>query len=432
MTIDRNVTPNWESGVEQTLKFKTHVFRAEDGSEVRTATSIDPRVNWKFRASHFGSRNTGEMFLPGRNQGRLQRIPDPVEKFVATFSSGAFMIPSHYETPTSFVRKFQFEVGDFVFVAEHGFCEVTAINIVATSASGATFEAVVNNAPEDGAHIVHVTRIVRPATSGSGVVFTNTVGERSVDVDLHPPLIRSHVLDGGINFPEYRGYPLYDFKQNWGSQPQHNVSYESRGIDTSYGIPFTRQVGQLINQSTFQFSGFSEEQVRTICTQFIRSRGRHAPFYAPVALPDVPLSQPAMLGSNQVRTALLPPDLAVWDQQVLRNFLIDGPGGTQPIGLVNVEAGFGGSVITLDEPVNADAEGATSLRWMAKSRFANDGLKIQWQTNTVANVSFAVTALIDSFHEIRAGGFRVMFNGYYVVFPTVEFPQSVPNQWDQP
>ena len=431
MTINREVTPNWGQRVEQTFAFSTKLFRAEDGSEVRVATALDPRVMWKFTAVHFKNRNKGEKYLPGRNQGAEQRIPDPVEKFVATFASGVFFQPNRLVGGFN-VAKFAFEVGDVLFVAEHGFCTITGVGVASSPPEGIIYNATVDNPPPDGAHMVHVTRVVRNNNTMTGLMMTSSVGQRTVNVSMVPPVDRTHLMDSAVEFPQYRGYPLFDFDVDWSTNPQHEVSFETRGIDTSYGIPFTRQIGQLVNQSTYKLVGMSEEKVREIIAQFIQSRGRHAPFYAPAALPTVPLRIPAVEGSQTVVADLDPEDIAVWDQQILRNFLIDGPGESQPTGIVNAEAGSGGTIITLDAPVTAGAAGATSMRWLTKSRFSNDEMKLVWETNTAATVSFAITALIDSFHEIRMGGYRIFFNGVYVTFPKTEFTETPTNQWDQP
>jgi hypothetical protein len=430
MTINRGVIPNWAAGVDQTLSFKTHIFRAEDGTEVRTATSLEPRVGWKFTATMFNNKNTGDRFLPGRNDGSQQRVPDPVEKMKVVIQSGVFTVPSVSYANGDFGPKYSFEDDDILYVAGHDFCEVTDVSVVAASPSGAVFGVTLSNPPVDGTHEVHLTRAVRHNTKGSSSLLTSRVAQRKVDLNMQPPLVRSYLMESDLEFPQYRGYPLFDFHHNWRVNPKHDISYEVRGLDTSYGLPFFRQVGQMVNESTFHVSVFTQADAKTIMAQFIQSRGRHAPFYAPMALPSVVLSEPAVEGLRLIRTDTPPEELAVWDMEILRNLMLEGP-SRQPVGIVDIRADGAGSIIEFDDPVKPEAAGAMSVGWLAKCRFSNDELKIKWETNTKAEISFGVTALIDSFHEIRMQGFRIMFNGNYVVFPSVEFPDAtVTNKWD--
>ena len=278
MTIDRGVIPSWAAGVDQTLSFKTHIFRAEDGTEVRTATSLEPRVEWKYTATMFGKRNTGDRFLPGRNDGSQQRIPDPVEKAKVVIESGGFTVPTNMLADGTFEPKYDFVVGDVVFVAGHGFCNIVTDTLLASSPSGTVRGVTISNTPVDGTYDVHVTRVVRHNTKGSSSLLTSRVGQRKVDFDMQPPLVRTYLMDADLTFPEYRGYPLFDFGHNWRVNPKHDISYEVRGMDTSYGLPFFRQVGQMVNESTFHVSAFTQAEAKTIMSQFIQSRGRRAPF----------------------------------------------------------------------------------------------------------------------------------------------------------
>lgn len=430
MTIDRGVIPNWAAGVDQTLTFQTYIFRAEDGMEVRTATALEPRVGWKYTATMFGKNNTGDRFLPGRNDGSQQRIPDPVEKAKVVIDSGVFTVPTNVLSDGTFEPKYDFAEDDVVFVGGHGFCNVVSVDLVSTSPSGVVRSVSLSNTPADGTHDVHLTRVVRHATKGSSTLLTSRVGQRNVNFDMQPPVVRSYLMDADLTFPEYRGYPLFDFGHNWRVSPKHDISYEVRGLDTSYGQPFLRQVGQMVNESTFHVSAFTQAEAKTVMSQFIQSRGRHAPFYAPVALPSVALNAPAVEGERLIYTDTPPEELAVWDMEILRNLVLEGP-TRQPVGIMDIREDGAGSVIEFDDPVKAEAAGAMSVGWLAKCRFSNDTMKVKWETNTKAEISFGVTALIDSFHEIRMNGFRIMFNGNYVVFPSVGFPDAtVTNRWE--
>ena len=430
--INRPALPNWGNRITQEIAFKTTVFRAEDGTEVRVGTAVEPRVSWAYEAASFNGRNLAERVLPGRIQGALQRIPDPVEKFIVEVSATATFIQPVYwdETAGQFLQTYSFAVGDVLYLDGHGFCTVTATSVVVAEPSGAVMDVTVDNTPPEGVYTIHLTNVARQENRGAATLPSSLVTQRQLDYRVQPPLGGSYLLNPAVTFPEYRGYPLHDFRINWATTPRHEVSYDSRDFDQGYGVPFNRQVGQLINQSTFNVVGASQAEVREVIAAFINARGRHGSFYAPVALPSISLRTPAVEGNLAVVADIHPDYLDVWNEQILRNIMLVSEDGKQPNGITNVEARAGGAIITLDAPITAEAAGATSFRWLAKSRFSNDTLAVKWETNEIANFAFAITAIIDSFHEIRINEFRIMFGDYYVAWPSGPLPNPASNPWE--
>lgn len=396
------VFPNWSSSLVDRYEFRTTIFEAHTGDEQRRATRQRPRRSIQYAVTASGEtlRNMAAM-LTLRRDTRL-KVPD-VTKSTLVEVSGANEI-----TLLEGYRDWMV-VGQYVFMREGSRYEVCRI---------AEFDGFLRF--EEGLIHEYTNPRLSPARFGrvppqqKTTYLTSVTGQTTMLLDLDP----GHEEDFADAAPtQFRGQDTMFLRPNWKDGVAVTVGVPGDKIDYGVGqIAFDYR--QTLNTKIveFTFLGRARDEVRKHLNQFHRTKGRRGVFYIPTWTSDFEMVGTPDYGDNTItvrgtyRQELNPIDFSH------RNIALIWGDTVVPCGIYSVEPVAEGLKLKIDTPLGSlPLPPKFFLSWLVMARFASDEMVIDWKTDTVAEISYNVAVMRESFFEIAIGGYRMVIGGDYVL-----------------
>lgn len=412
-----NVTPNWREGVEETVKFATQIARTGAGREVREARRPSPV--WSFAFKIMVTRETHRMlawFLRSQREAELY-LPAPT--LTARLSADLGAADSF--VPLSAVPWWA-TVGTIVVLGG------VLHRITAVSSGGVTVQPFTLD--EDGNEVVAGTltdEFGYPLTSEGGASLLLSAGRPKLlagarlrlalrgrlseaqSVKFETAAAGQASLEFEVAFdqaapyaalaptppiPTFLGLPLCDLAVNW-----------REGVEVSYEVPrsvialesgptaFFWETEETTKRWSFLHTSGTGALGHRMLHFFCARRGRCQTFYFAGPASELAAAADLPAGSTSLKVVGNEQTIADALAQHSQYLMIRAPGGAYMRRLVSVDQpGDGTATLFLADPIpeSLTAKQIRGIRPINQCRFADDTLKVTWQTEAVAETPMSV------------------------------------------
>jgi hypothetical protein len=396
------VFPNWSSPYTERYEFRTTVFESDTGDEQRRSLRQRPRRSLQYNAS-FDRETMRDLTakLTLRRDTKV-RVPDVTQSVEASYVD-AFSVA--VEAPAWALA------GEAVFLREGQRAEMGVIASVGGGLVSFESELIYE----------YTTPRMSPARhcrfpSAQKVSFlTSEVGTASLLLEIDPG---TELEDYQAATPvRFRGQDTMFVRPNW--RDGTAVTFGIPGDRVDYGVgQIAVDYRQVLNTKVMEFSYLARDrsEVRKHLDLFYRCKGRRGVFYIPTWTSDFEVIGPVDYGTNEItvrgvyRQELDPFDFSH------RNIALIWGDTVVPCGIYSATTVGEGLKLKLDRNLSAlPIPPRFFVSWLVMARFASDELAIDWRTDTIAEISYNVAVLRDSFREFAIGSHRVVFLGDYVL-----------------
>ncbi len=395
------VYPNWSSAYTEKYEFRTTVFEANTGDEQRRSLRQRPRRSLQYTANPHGETLRDLSALLTLRRDTKIKVPD-----ITRSVPGVFVDETTIELPEGDPSWIDLQV----FVQEGGREEMATV----ASFDGTTLTF---TDPLVYGYLnprISPARYCRFPPSQKVSLPTSQVGAMSLLLDIDPGTEE----DFPINPPlQFRGQDTMFIKPNW--RDGVGITFGIPGDRVDYGVgQIAVDYRQVLNTKIMEFTflGRDRAEVKRHLDLFYRCKGRRGVFYIPTWASDFEVVGPVDYGNNEItvrgtyRQELDPFDFShrnialVWGQTVI------------PCGIYSARPVAGGLALKIDRTLTSlPIPPKFFVSWLVMARFASDELAIEWRTDTVAEISYNVAVMRDSFREFAIAGHRIVFDGDYVL-----------------
>jgi hypothetical protein len=396
------VYPNWASPYSVRYEFRTTVFESDTGDEQRRALRQRPRRSIQFTASPVGEPLRDLTSLLSLRRDTRILVPDVTQSVLTEYVDS-----THVASPES---PAWLEAGERVFLQEGRRSETATV--VAVSSGEVEFSAPV--AFEYTNPRISPARYCRfPATQKLSFP-TNRVASTALSLEIDPGTEEDHNTGTSAQF---RGVDTLFMRPNWRDGAAMTFGIPGDRIDYGVGRIFV-DYRQVLNTKIMEFTYLAQnrEKVERHLDLFYRCKGRRGVFYVPTWTSDFEVVGPVDLVNNEItvrgtyRQELDPFDFShrnialIWGDTVI------------PCGIYSVAPSVEGLKLRLDRDLSdLPIPSKFYVSWLVMARFASDELTVDWRTDTVAEISYNLAVLRESFREFAIAGHRIVLYGNYLL-----------------
>lgn len=396
------VFPNWNQPVSERYEFRTTVFEAHSGDEQRRALRQRPRRSIQYLGSASGETLRELSALLTLRRDTRVKVPDTTRSEVSTFvNETTIQFPSG--------NPGWLAAGDYVFMQEglrEEVARVLDVDGVVTFEEELLFD---YQNPR-----VYPARLCRFPPEQKLSYLTNMVAQGTFVLEIDP----GTEADEATSEPtQFRGQDTMFLKPNW--RDGVPVTFGIPGDIIDYGVGrIAIDYRQTLNTKIVELSflGRSRDEVRKHLNQFYRAKGRRGVFYIPTWTSDFEMVGPVDYGTNSITVrGIYRQDLDPFDFSH-RNIALIWGDTVIPCGIYSATVVAEGLKLRIDRNLaELPLPERFFLSWLVMARYASDEMAVDWRTDTVAEVSYKVAVMRDSFFELAIGGHRVVFYGDYVL-----------------
>ncbi len=397
------VFPNWSQPVTERYEFRTTVFEAHSGDEQRRALRQRPRRSIQYLGSAHGETLREISALLTLRRDTRVKVPNVTASQEAEYLTPT-MVQFHGGNPG------WLEAGTYVFVQE-GLREEVA-RVLEVGINGVTF---LEELVFEYIHPrVSPARLCRFPPEQKMSYLTNMVAQGTFLLEIDPG---TEADEATIEPTQFRGQDTMFLRPNW--RDGVPITFGVPGDIIDYGVGrIAVDYRQTLNTKIVELSflGRSREEVAKHLNQFYRAKGRRGVFYIPTWTSDFEMVGPVDYGTNSItirglyRQALDPIDFSH------RNIALIAGETVIPCGIYSATVVAEGLKLRIDRNLaELPLPEKFFISWLVMARFASDEMVVDWRTDTVAEISYKVAVMRDSFYELAIGGHRIVFYGDYVL-----------------
>lgn len=373
------LTPNWRQSVTVEFAFRTDVMTSRSGREQRRALRGTPRKSVSYSTTVSAAELRKFQRFMATQQNQPLELADPTRSAPVTVTGTSATV---YPVPEWLIAGAKVVLGDQV------------LTVIYISDIG---ETTFNIDP-----IAGPTRI-RPALSGqlgqsvSATMPTNGVAIISVAFDVTPG--SEHPNTGLPGIHVFAGREVFTRRCNWASAQDLTYDWSIDTLDFGFGkTAISRPIdfGTVTRKATFVQQGPAD--MLDLEQFFQRQKGQQGEFYMPTGQNDLPLLEPALAGSQSIKTAGTEVFEAYTGDTVYQAIAIFFHDDRIVFRHVDSLSTSGSdTVLLLDRPFATDItlESVSKISWLTCSRFASDQFTQEWLSDGVAQSQLAVTTLED-------------------------------------
>lgn len=387
--------PDWNSQVNVTYEFLTEIITSRGGQEQRIASRDKPRVSFEFNTMQHGAGMRSMISFLAAWQNRPTLMPDwsrPV-RVAASLQAGDVDI----ETLgiDTWLRE-----GATVAIIEggtegslHEVRKIAAVNGERVSLNAALSQDMSLDAT------LYPCYAGRLATQLSGQQRSINTMSLSIKFAVDPGF--EDLVPAGVTFDLFDGREVLTIEPSYTSDP--TPAYEAFLDTVDYGFgrmahfrPVTFN-DRLHNASYLAVTRAEADVLRDL---FLRQSGQQGEFYMPTFTEDLTLKTTVPSGSDDLRIEGREAFDNYSADQVYRSLIIYYLDGTSEIYRVgDMDTITEGSITdTLLRVVptpshDIDPQDVQMICWLPLWRFSSDQIVVQWTSDEVANVGFALKTL---------------------------------------
>jgi hypothetical protein len=389
--------PNWGDTVREEYQYNTVVHTSHDGTEQREALWKHPRRTVEFRSDNFGP-------LARRIAADMKRWPSggirylPIHwryaKLAATAATGATTIGLDRAPP------WWMKAG-VSLVLEGGstqeLVEVSAVGAFSVSLVSATTE------PFDSGDKVILAERVRYPSENSLTSLTSEHRQSNFRFEVDPGPVDLSDLPGATGYHE--GVEIFLKNPNWTQSVSSRFQDQRETLDLGIGaIEVDRFRDFTVQQETLTYLARTREQADYFIGLFARSRGARMPFWIPSFLHDADAVGDGFVGTNTLVIAGTDFADEYTDDDTYSTIVVRTPaGGYQFNRITGVSVSGDNSVLTVVNAWTGTIPLGAQVSFGFLARMVNDTLVVDWQTDSVAEITATVKALPNRFLTLGKG-----------------------------
>lgn len=385
---------NWRHNFTETAEYKTEiVHRTRKGKEQRRSHRVEPRRTVAMRGWLTGSDRDSMRRLLANWRGKPALVPvEPKRAPLADVSAGANTVSVTGTVPRwlvpgaqALIRSVQNPDGQVV-----SFSAVNGQTVTLTQA----LEQALEKPRLVLLHTGRLTGVVREAAD------TSNVSSLRLSFELAPGEDPAYATPGAAQ-TLLGGLEVFTLKPNWAREPEFEWADSIDKTDFGKGRIAYRELIEFPQITTeFYFTGARETKVAEIEDSYDRNLGQAGEFWVPSWVQDITPAFDLIGTTTTLRVEGLEVADAFSGLTTHRALWIETYSGEVLLreirDLYAVSDLLGeGSVFEFVEawPQTITPGEIKRISWLHRARFATDGLRIDWQTDTQANVKLNFTIL---------------------------------------
>lgn len=384
---------NWRDSYKLTYDFLTEIFVTHSGREQRIAKRLTPRKTLSFTASLSGDAFAKFKDLMWSWQHRTLVVPEETRK--TTLSGSLFPGADSVDiaNPPSWIQP------EATLVLEYaGNREIRVVESVA--GDSVTFKTVSENGFPAGSTVYYGV-FGYLSDSIRAVRKTNSTAEVGVVFNVKPA--SEAIYTGGTPWAKLNGREIFDKRPNWATDIAGTHSHDVYDLDYGFGTTsrFTPvQYGRVLRQAAYLARTVDEAD--QMLDFFCRHYGQQGEFYVPTWEPDIKPGAVADASSSTLIVAGRELFDSYATSTVNRALAVRFSDGSMlyrailSIDLITTIDGIATS-ITVDGVWGRTfgPDDIDYVCWLLASRFASDGLTIEFLTDSVAQFQITTQSVED-------------------------------------
>lgn len=377
--------PNWSSPVTASYQFQTGIVESEEGYEQRWALRERPRLQLSFTSllrEEAYWRHQADLTGVGLDQTFVLPCPWRLDELAAQALSGQ---PVVSVDPMPF-----WAVADARVVLESATVQeaatilsVAGTNITLTSNLQTTFAA--------GSRI-RPAYLARFQPSAEFEARISSVREMGVVYDVEPG--DDPVAAASITPDTFEGRDVFLTKPNWSRDVTMTFESARRVLDPGRGridVRNARGFPTLIQK--MQYSQTTSARAEELLAFFLRQKGRRGSFFMPTWQVDMRPEIAAAAGSSTLRISGTDFRDVYVDSPLWNTLYVNFGTAYQINRIASMATSSGDTILTMVDTWDQQVPAGHPVSWCPRWRFASDQLKLDWQTNAVAEVAVSVQQL---------------------------------------
>lgn len=385
--------PNWASAFRHQIAFRTSTWRAQDGSQSRTATRFEPRETFSYQAAAL----TPDDFEAVRRDMVLRQRQEIVMPRWGRAANLAAAVPAGAtEIPVSIVHGWMRPGAELALVSGAAPSHLTGLaEILSVSGATITLTAALPAPHPAGAVVAEAFR-GQLAASARFDLPAAQMGVLAVRFDVTPGAAAAAAA--GTPGETLGGLEVLTEPPNWGRGVDEDFRVRRETVDPGYGVPANlhpEDTSEVLVRSrllrTTPAGAVGVEQF------FRRHLGAHTAFYAPSEVADFRAASAAQGGLDTLTVAgTAAADLFGGDMH--RAISLHTADGSRVVRRVSGAAVSGGNtVVTVTEPW-AETLPPSAIRRVGalhRAYFGTDTLTIDWLNQSTAQIDLRVERVKD-------------------------------------
>jgi hypothetical protein len=380
--------PNWSNPVSVEYQFKTSVLTAEDGSEQREALRQTARVSLSFDAILHADEMRRQVADLAAGQHKRFVVPARWRTVhLAAPATGGATTLSVDSVPFWLVQ------GTTVVLFDGDTMESVEVSSIAGTTLTLSTPLVTDFAPGSRVHPAIWGRV---QDTVSFAARTNRTWTGSARFDADPAADPQPIAPATPTL--FEGRELFLTRPNWKSSPSITFKQTQDVVDFDTGLieVGTPRVDHTITLK-MGYLGKSADEAEQLIGLFLRMRGRRNSFWMPTWQDDISPKIDAPVGSSTIEVAGSEFRDAFATSKTYTVLAVEWKDGFIQVNRIASQALSGSldSVLTTTDPWVRAVDSSATVMWCPQWRFATDLLEVQWVTDQVAEVTFALQSLMN-------------------------------------
>lgn len=375
--------PNWGGGVKIRHEFKTNVITAYDGTETRDAVRQTPRlrVNFDVMLRHDRARRVMADFI----ESQVATMAQPLQWRRVELVSSPVLSATIFD-----VSSVPWWLAEGALVVLSDGVKQEAVTVAGVAGTTVTIEAGLQQAYTAGDDLFHAYT-VRPPDSINLEAQTAKLVTGGVQFDVIPGSDpQSYPVP---SYPTFEGRDLFLTKPNWRAGLDFAFSEAPEVSDPGYGAPYVESpTNRTLVTEKLLFSGLDLDAAEALVAFFHRKKGKRTSFWMPTWYRDLEVAVARSAGSATVdfngEDAHYAYGLGADTHDVL--YIAHASGAYQVVRVSSTTLAGGDSRFTLEDTLDEAITTDTFVCFCPRWRFATDTLDVNWLTDSVAEMTFAM------------------------------------------
>jgi hypothetical protein len=388
--------PNWSSVVREEYEFQTFIHEAHDGSEQRESMRQVPRTFFEFTSDSTDA-------LARRVAADLKEWPTdglyvlPVSwryaRLVADTSGGSPVLGLDRRVP------WWMKPGTKLVLDRRDLQEVVEIESVGVST---VFLTAPPSEPFTVGDKVCLGRDVRYASKVNLASLVSRHRRATLRLDVNPGFVDYSGLQTEQRYHE--GYEVFLTKPNWANAISVEFDDNRDTMDTGVGLIDVQRYTDFTSiMETMNFTLMTTGAVDEMIGFFMRQKGAQLPFWTPTRTRDLVRVGGGTAGNTGLRVEGHDFHTAYNQDEVFNTLAVQFPSGCWQLNRIESmnKDTDGNTVLTMVDKWEENTANST-ICFALMSRLVGDRLVVNWETNSVAEISLTFKALPTRYMTVPA------------------------------